>query len=98
MSEKQATGNTNGFRLPFTISIQECLEKLFSLLKILFTSINVEKGYLFIESNVIDYVVFFKYKKFVRLKTGDICAVILTRPKHCFLKQIRINKYVYTVI
>lgn len=76
MSEKQATGSTDGFRLPFTISIQECLEKLFSLLKILFTSINVGKGCLFIELNVIDHVVFFKYKKFVRLKKNTIFVPI----------------------
>lgn len=69
------TGSTDSFRLPFTISIQECLEKLFSLLKILFTSINVGKGCLFIELNVIDHVVFFKYKKFVRLKK-TICVLI----------------------
>lgn len=77
MSEKQATGSTDGFRLSFTISIQECLEKLFSLLKILFTSLNVGKGCcLFIELNVIDHVVFFKYKKFVRLKKNTISVLI----------------------
>lgn len=77
MSEKQATGSTDGFRLPFTICTQECLEKSFSLLKILFTSINIGKGCLFIELNVIDHVVFFKYKKFVRLKKKHTIFVLI---------------------